>query len=101
AVLAALGLAATRREIGRIEGRRLVRSLLKILAAGTLMYVVASTGTLLLGTGSNFTGRLFVLVTVGGASLAVYTGVAYLLRAEELESAFALLRRRSAGKSAG
>jgi putative peptidoglycan lipid II flippase len=101
AVLAALGLAATRREIGRIEGRRLVRSVLKILAAGTVMYVVAGAGTSLLGTGSDFTGRLFVLVAVGGASLAVYTGVAYLLRAEELEAAFALLRRRSAGKSAG
>jgi putative peptidoglycan lipid II flippase len=100
AVLAALGLAATRREIGRIEGRRLVRSLLKILAAGTVMYVVAGAGTLLLGTGSDFTGRLFVLVTVGGASLAVYVGVAYLLRAEELESALSLLRRR-AGKAAG
>jgi putative peptidoglycan lipid II flippase len=100
AVLAALGLAATRREIGRIEGRRLVRSLLKILAAGTVMYVVAIAGTLLLGTGSDFTGRLFVLVTVGGASLAVYIGTAYLLRAEELESALSLLRRR-AGKAAG
>ena len=101
AVLAALGLAATRREIGQIEGRRLVRSLLKILAAGTVMYVVARTGTLLLGAGSDLTERLFILVTVGGASLAVYMGVAYLLRTEELESAFALLRRRSAGKSAG
>jgi hypothetical protein len=65
------------------------------------MYVVASMGTLLLGTGSDFTGRLFVLVTVGGISLAVYTGVALLLRTEELESAFSLLRRRSAGKGAG
>jgi putative peptidoglycan lipid II flippase len=101
AVLAALGLAATRREIGQIEGRRLVRSLLKILAAGTVMYVVARTGTLLLGAGSDLAERLFILVTVGGASLAVYMGVAYLLRTEELESAFALLRRRSAGKSAG
>ena len=101
AVLAALGLAATRREIGQIEGRRLVRSLLKILAAGTVMYVVARTGTLLLGAGSDLAERLFILVTVGGASLAVYMGVAYLLRTEELESAFTLLRRRSAGKSAG
>jgi putative peptidoglycan lipid II flippase len=101
AVLAALGLAATRQEIGQIEGRRLVRSLLKILAAGTVMYVVARTGTLLLGAGSDLAERLFILVTVGGASLAVYMGVAYLLRTEELESAFALLRRRSAGKSAG
>jgi putative peptidoglycan lipid II flippase len=101
AVLAALGLAATRREIGQLEGRRLVRSLLKILAAGTVMYVVARTGTLLLGAGSDLAERLFILVTVGGASLAVYMGVAYLLRTEELESAFTLLRRRSAGKSAG
>jgi putative peptidoglycan lipid II flippase len=101
AVLAALGLAATRREIGQIEGRRLVRSLLKILAAGTVMYVVARTGTLLLGAGSDLAERLFILVTVGGASLTVYMGVAYLLRTEELESAFTLLRRRSAGKSAG
>src|SRR5215203_1886820 len=101
AVLAALGLAATRREIGQIEGRRLVHSLLKILAAGTGMYVVARTGILLLGAGSDVIERLFILVTVGGASLAVYTGVAYLLRTEELESAFTLLRRRSAGKSAG
>jgi putative peptidoglycan lipid II flippase len=101
AVLAALGLAATRREIGQIEGRRLVRSLIKILAAGTVMYVVARTGTLLLGAGSDLAERLFILVTVGGASLAVYMGVAYLLRTEELESAFYLLRRRSAEKSAG
>jgi putative peptidoglycan lipid II flippase len=101
AVLAVLGLAAMRREIGLIEGRRLFRSLLKILTAGTVMYVVASTGTLLVGAGSDFTERLFILVTMGGASLAVYIGVAYLLRTEELESAFALLRRRSAGKTTG
>jgi putative peptidoglycan lipid II flippase len=101
AVLAAFGLAATRREIGQIEGRRLVRSLLKILAAGTVMYLVARTGTLLLGAGSDLPERLFILITVGGASLAAYTGVAYLLRTEELESALTLLRRRSAGKSAG
>jgi putative peptidoglycan lipid II flippase len=101
AVLAILGLAVTRREIGLIEGRRLLRSLLKILAAGALMYVVARTGTLLLGAGSDLTERLFILVTSGGASLAVYIGVAFLLRTEELESAFTLLRRRSARKSAG
>jgi len=100
AVLAALSLAATRREIGRIDGRRLVRTLLKILVAGTAMYLVARTGTLLLGAGSDFTERLFVLVTIGGASLAVYIGVAFLLRAEELEDAFTLLRRRT-GKNAG
>jgi putative peptidoglycan lipid II flippase len=101
AVLAILSLAATRREIGRIDGRRLVRSLLKILAAGTVMYAVARTGTLLVGAGSDFTERLLILVTMGGGSLAVYIGVAFVLRTEELESAFALLRRRPAGKAGG
>ncbi|HEV8045679.1 MAG TPA: hypothetical protein VGP38_10885, partial [Rubrobacter sp.] len=66
-----------------------------------VMYTVASTGTLLVGEGSKFADRLLILVTLGGASLAVYIGVAFVLRTEELESAFALLRRRSAGKAAG
>jgi putative peptidoglycan lipid II flippase len=101
AVLAVLSLAATRREIGLIDGRRLLRSLLKIFAAGTAMYAVATTGTLLVGEGSKFADRLLILVTIGGASLAVYVGVAFVLRTEELESAFTLLRRRSTGKSAG
>jgi putative peptidoglycan lipid II flippase len=101
AVLAVLSLAAMRREIGRIDGGRLLRSLLKILVAGTVMYAVARTGTVLLGVGSDFTERLIILVTVGGASLAVYLGVAYLLGTEELKSVVALLRRRSAGKAAG
>jgi len=101
AVLAALSLAATRREIGLIDGRRLLRSLLKILVAGVLMYLVARAGTFFVGVGSDFTERLLILVTLGGASLAVYIGVAFVLRAEELESAFSLLRRRSAGKAAG
>jgi putative peptidoglycan lipid II flippase len=102
AVLAILGLAATHREMGLMDGRRLLRSLLKSLAAGAVMYVVARTGTLLVGVGSDFAERLLILVTMGGTSLAVYIGVAYLLRTEELESAFALLRRRrSAGKTAG
>ena len=101
AVLAALSLAATRREIGLIDGRRLLRSLLKILVAGVLMYLVARAGMFFVGVGSDFTQRLLILVTLGGASLAVYVGVAFVLRTEELESAFSLLRRRSTGKAAG
>jgi putative peptidoglycan lipid II flippase len=100
-VLAILSLAATRREIGPIDGRRLLRSLLKILAAGAIMYVVARMGTSLVGMGADFAERLLVLVAVGGASLAVYIAVAFALRTEELESASALLRRRSTGKAAG
>ncbi|MDQ4127993.1 MAG: murein biosynthesis integral membrane protein MurJ [Actinomycetota bacterium] len=96
AVLAVLALAATRHEIGRIDGRRLLVSLAKMLVAGAAMYAVATAGTSLLGNGGDFTGRLLVLLTVGGVSLAVYVGVALALGTEELKSVLALLRRRRA-----
>jgi len=96
AVLAILALAATRREIGRIDGRRILMSLAKILAAGAAMYAVAAAGTSLLGNGSDFAERLLVLTAVGGASLAAYLGAAFALRTEELESVAGLLRRRNA-----
>ena len=95
-VLAVLALSATRGEIGRIDGRRILASLAKVLAAGAVMYAVAVAGTALLGNGTDFTGRLFVIVAVGGASLAAYLGVAFALRTEELKSVAGLLRRRSA-----
>jgi putative peptidoglycan lipid II flippase len=98
AVLAVLGLFATRREIKRIDGRRLLRSTAKVLAAGAAMYAVAWGGTAVFGTGSDALGRALILTAVGGASLAAYLGVAYLLRAEELRSAVALLRRRRAAE---
>ena len=94
--LALLALGATRSEIGRIDGRRILLSLAKILAAGAAMYAVALAGTTLLGSGSDFAGRLLVLLTVGGASLAAYLGVAFALRTEELKSVAGLLRRRNA-----
>ena len=94
-VLAILSLAAMRRETGQLDGRRLLGSGLKIIVAGTAMYAVARIGTLLLGMGSDFTTRLIVLVVVGGVSLAVYLGVAFLLGAEELKSVATLLKRRS------
>lgn len=96
AVLAALGLLATRREIKRIDGRRLLRSTAKVLVAGAAMYAVARVGTLALGTGSDAVGRALILAVVGGVSLAAYLGVAYALKTEELNSALTLLRRRRA-----
>src|SRR5215218_7912577 len=81
AVLAVLGLFATRREIKRIDGRRLLRSTAKVFAAGAAMYAVAWGGTAVFGTGSGTLGRALILTAVGGTSLAVYLGVAYLLRA--------------------
>jgi putative peptidoglycan lipid II flippase len=98
AVLAVLGLVATRREIKRIDGRRLLRSTAKVLAAGAAMYVAAWGGMAVFGTGSDALGRVLILTAVGGASLAVYLGVAYALKAEELNSAVALLRRRHAAE---
>jgi putative peptidoglycan lipid II flippase len=99
-VLAILSLAAMRRVTGRLDGRRLLGSFLRILVAGAAMYAAASAGMALVGAGSNFVERLLVLVAVGGLSLTVYLGMALLLGTEELKSAVALLRRRSAGKAA-
>jgi putative peptidoglycan lipid II flippase len=93
-VIALFTLAAMKKEIGRIDGRRLLLSLARVLAAGAAMYAVAWAGTMLLGTGSSFLERAVVLAVVGGASLAAYTSVAFLLGAEELKSVIALLRRR-------
>ena len=94
AVIAIFALAAMRREIGRIDGRVLLLSLARILAAGAVMYAVAWAGTMLLGTGSSFLDRAMILTVVGGASLAAYLGAALLLGSEELKSVVALLRRR-------
>jgi len=93
AVFALLCLAAMRREIRYLDGRRLLRSLFKILLAGAVMYAVAWGGTVLLGVGSGFLERTVVLAAVGSASLVAYLGTAFLLGAEELKSAVALLRR--------
>lgn len=94
ALIALLCLAATRRQLGRLDGRRLLRSLLKMLAAGASMYFVARLGFALLGPGSGLLDRALVLAVVGGASLATYVGTASLLRTEELGMAAPLLRRR-------
>jgi putative peptidoglycan lipid II flippase len=94
AVFALVGLVAMRRKIGRIDGRRLLRSLVKFLVAGAAMYIVALGGTYLLGTGSGFLERALILAVLGSTSLATYLATAFLLRAEELKSAVALLRRK-------
>jgi putative peptidoglycan lipid II flippase len=96
AVLALVGLAAMRREIKRLGGRRLLRSLAKMLSAGAVMYAVAWGGTAILGVGSGALERVFILAVVGGGSLAAYLGVAFLLKTEELKPVVALLRRRIA-----
>ena len=93
-ILALLGLAAMRRRIKRIDGRRLLSSLAKILVAGAAMYGVARFGTVLLGTGTGALGQAIVILIVGGVSVAAYIGVAFLLRAEELQAAVDLIKRR-------
>ena len=98
AVLALLGLAAMRRETKRLDGRRLLRSLAKILVAGAAMYAVARGGTALLGVGSGTLERTFIIAVVGGVSLAAYLGMALVLKAEELKPAVAVLRRRRPAK---
>jgi len=96
AVFALVGLAAMRRDIKSIEGRRLLRSLSKIVVAGAAMYAVARGGLSFTGTGTGPLDQGLIIAAVGGVSLAAYVGVAYVFRAEELKSALVLLRRRQA-----
>lgn len=95
AVLALGLLIAMRRDIGRIDGRRISVSLMKILAAGAVMYAVAEGGMYFFGSGSALADRVFVLALAGGASVAAYLAAAYMLRAEELRAAITLFKRRS------
>jgi putative peptidoglycan lipid II flippase len=95
-VLALALLAAMRRELKRLDGRRLLRSLSRILAAGAVMYAVAKGGLILTGAGSGTLDRTVVLALVGGGALAAYLGVAFVLRAEEMGSAISSLRQRNA-----
>ena len=94
ALLALALLAAMRQEIKSVDGRRLLRSLAKILVAGAAMYAVARGGLSLAGTGSELLDRAAIFVLVGGAAFATYLGVAMLLRTEELSSVATMLRRR-------
>jgi putative peptidoglycan lipid II flippase len=95
-VLALALLAAMRREIKRLDGRRLLLSLARILAAGAVMYAVARGGLLLTGAGSGTLDRAVILALVGGGALATYLGVALVLRTEEVGSSVALLRSQTA-----
>jgi putative peptidoglycan lipid II flippase len=95
-VLALALLAAMRREIKRLDGRRLLLSVARILAAGAAMYAVARGGLLLTGAGSGTLDRAVILALVGGGALAAYLGVALVLRTEEVGSSVALLRSRTA-----
>jgi putative peptidoglycan lipid II flippase len=97
-VLALASLWATRREIGNVDGRRLLVSLTKVLIAGAAMYATAWLGTSLFGAGSDFVERAVVIFLIGGLSVLVYLGVALMLRAEELGHVISLIRRRVAGK---
>lgn len=95
-VFLAIGLVVfMRREIGGIDGRRITASLVRILAAGAVMYATIRGVLFFTGTGDNLPGRLAILVAAGGASVGVYLAAAYALRVEELRSAVTLVRRRS------
>ncbi len=92
-------LAAMRREVGGVDGRRLASSLLRIGLAGAVMYAVASAGTTLLGEGFETLQYALTLLLVGAVSLAAYLAAALMLRIEELRSVAALLRRRSSSEA--
>jgi putative peptidoglycan lipid II flippase len=93
-LLALALLVALRGEIKRLDGRRILRSLVKLFAAGVVMYAVARGGLWLMGAGAGLVDNAVVLIFVGGAALAAYSGTALLLNTEELRSATSLLRER-------
>src|SRR5829696_5608977 len=93
-LLALALLVALRGEIKRLDGRRILRSLVKLFAAGVAMYAVARGGLWLMGAGAGLVDNAVVLIFVGGAALAAYSGTALLLNTEELRSATSLLRER-------
>ncbi len=103
ALLALLCLATTRRHLRRLDGRRLLSSLTKILTASAVMCAAAWAGILLLGPGSGTLDRALVLVAIGVLSLAAYLGTSLLLKTEELSMTVSLLRRPTAeaGKRIG
>lgn len=94
AVLALFCLWTTRRELKSLDGRRLLRSLLKVLVAGAVMYLVARAGIALLGTGSGTLERAVILAVSGGVSLAVYLAAAVLLKIEEMRPVVSALKGR-------
>jgi hypothetical protein len=49
-----------------------------------------------MGAGDGLVDSAVVLISVGGAALATYSGTSLLLKVEELGSAATLLRKRSA-----
>lgn len=93
AVVALAGLWTARRQLKRLDGRRLLISLAKILAAGAVMYAAAWAGISLFGSGYGTLDRALILMVVGGASLVAYLGTSLLLKAEELGAVGSLLRR--------
>ncbi|MEW6637755.1 MAG: lipid II flippase MurJ, partial [Actinomycetota bacterium] len=95
AVLAAALLLAMRRELKRLDGRRMASSLARILVAGAVMYLIATLGVAFVGAGGELLERLLIVVGLGGVSLGAYLAVAHLLGTEELRSATSLLKRRA------
>ncbi|MGF1472880.1 MAG: murein biosynthesis integral membrane protein MurJ, partial [Rubrobacteraceae bacterium] len=73
-LLALVGLAAMRRAIKRIGGRKLLLSLAKILLAGSAMYAVAWTGAWLVVTGPGAGGRFVGFSGVGRPSRGAGVG---------------------------
>ena len=94
AVLALLCLLSTREELRHLDGRRLLRSLSKVLVAGAVMYLTARAGVALLGNGSGIFERSVVVVVAGGVSLAAYLATALLMEIEEMSSIGSLVKSR-------
>jgi putative peptidoglycan lipid II flippase len=89
-------LVALRRKLGRIGGKEIFASMLKILSAALAMGLAARLlypPAALIMPGHGFIKELGALATVGAACAIVYFGLLRLLRARELQIVLSVLRR--------
>jgi len=89
-----------KRQVGQLDGRRIVLSLLRVLPGCVALGVICWLGAGLLERRLGTTGELAKLLTVAvpmGAGGAAFLGLCVALRTEELSSAWRLVARRRPG----
>ncbi len=86
-----------RRRIGGLQGRRVARSTARVLGAGIAMGAVvwALARALEAAAGSGIAGEVVVVVVPVAVGAALYLGLAWLLRAEEIAFVRSALMRRA------
>lgn len=89
-----------RKKLGRVDARRIVRSLLRIASASAAMGLAGWAmlhGEFWQGSGDTGVKAVYLSISVAGC-LAVYAAVSYLLGVEEMHYLYDAVRKRLAGR---